>query len=92
MDNGRWIYLLGGGGIVNIACGDGHPAEIMDTSFALQALSAQYLVEHHGELQPQVYPVPESIDEQVARLKLETLGVKIDAQSAEQDEYLRSAQ
>jgi len=76
---GDWLYLLGDGNIVNIACGDGHPAEIMDTSFALQALSARYLVEQNVKLLPAVYEVPEEIDLQVARLKLASLNISIDA-------------
>jgi len=75
---GDWLYLLGDGNIVNIACADGHPAEIMDTSFALQALSAKYLVEHHGNLAPGVYDVPEKIDQQVARMKLAGMNISID--------------
>ncbi len=92
MAGGRTVYLLGGGGLVNITCGDGHPAEIMDTSFALQALSARYVAEHRGELNADVYPVPEEIDNAVARLKLETLGIRIDELTGEQEAYLRSAQ
>jgi adenosylhomocysteinase len=76
--SGAWLYLVGDGNIVNIACADGHPAEIMDTSFALQALSARHLVEHHGELVPGVYEVPEEIDQQVARMKLASMNISID--------------
>ena len=76
--SGAWLYLLGDGNIVNIACADGHPAEIMDTSFALQALSARYLVEHHAELGPGVFEVPEEIDQQVARMKLASMHISID--------------
>lgn len=92
MPDGRWIYLLGGGGLVNITCGDGHPAEIMDTSFALQALSAKYVAQHHKELTVAVHRVPAEIDEAVARLKLSSLGVEIDTLTSEQEEYLHSAQ
>jgi adenosylhomocysteinase len=73
-----WLYLIGDGNIVNIACADGHPAEIMDTSFALQALSARYLVECHEKLVPGVYPVPEKIDQQVAQMKLTSMQISID--------------
>jgi adenosylhomocysteinase len=86
--DGRWLNLLGGGNIVNIACGDGHPAEIMDMSFALQALAARYVVEQAGSLKPGCYAVPASIDEHVARLKLAAAGVAIDALTADQEEYL----
>ena len=86
--DGRWLNLLGGGNIVNISCADGHPAEIMDMSFALQALAALHVVEQNGSLAPGCYPVPASIDEQVARLKLAAGGVAIDTLTADQQEYL----
>lgn len=76
--SGAWLYLIGDGNIVNIACADGHPAEIMDTSFALQALSARYLVEFHEKLEPGVYHVPEEIDQQVAQMKLASMQINID--------------
>ncbi|MDH4020793.1 MAG: adenosylhomocysteinase [Xanthomonadales bacterium] len=76
--SGAWLYLVGDGNIVNIACADGHPAEIMDTSFALQALSARYLVEFHETLENGVYHVPEEIDQQVARMKLASMNISID--------------
>ena len=75
---GAWLYLIGDGNIVNIACADGHPAEIMDTSFALQALNARYLVEHHENLVPGVYEVPDEIDQQVAQMKLNSMQISID--------------
>ena len=78
--SGAWLYLIGDGNIVNIACADGHPAEIMDTSFALQALSARYLVEFHETLLPGVYDVPEDIDQQVAQMKLAGMQISIDQQ------------
>jgi adenosylhomocysteinase len=86
--DGRWLNLLGGGNIVNVSCADGHPAEIMDTSFALQALSARYVVERSGSLAPGCHPVPAAIDEHVARMKLAAAGVSIDALTADQQEYL----
>lgn len=76
--SGAWLYLVGDGNIVNIACADGHPAEIMDTSFALQALNARYLVERHEQLEPGAYDVPEEIDQQVARMKLASMQISID--------------
>ncbi|REJ84599.1 MAG: adenosylhomocysteinase [Acidobacteria bacterium] len=79
MADGRWLHLLGNGEIVNIACGDGHPAEIMDTSFALQALSVEHLARHHGELSATTHPVPEEIDLQVARAKLAAMRIEIDS-------------
>lgn len=76
--SGKWLYLVGDGNIVNIACADGHPAEIMDTSFALQALSARYLVDFHEQLEADVYHVPEEIDQQVAQMKLAGMQINID--------------
>ena len=92
LSNGNWLNLLGGGNIVNIACGDGHPAEIMDTSFALQALSARYVVQQSGRLAIDCHPVPTEIDEQVARLKLKAAGVSIDTLTQEQQDYLANWQ
>jgi adenosylhomocysteinase len=86
--DGRWMYLLGGGNIVNIACGDGHPAEIMDMSFALQALAARHVVSMAGSLAAECHPVPAAIDEQVARLKLAAAGVAIDTLTTDQQQYL----
>jgi len=88
MPSGGWLYLVGDGNIVNIACADGHPAEIMDTSFALQALNARYLVEHYAELDPGVYDVPVEIDQQVAQMKLRSMQINIDTLSDEQKAHL----
>jgi adenosylhomocysteinase len=88
LHDGRWLNLLGGGNIVNISCADGHPAEIMDMSFALQALAARHIVAHAPALVPGCYPVPASIDEQVARLKLAAAGISIDTLTADQQDYL----
>ena len=88
LPNGKTVYLLGEGRLVNLACGDGHPAEIMDMSFALQALCAEYIVRHGAELEKKTYAVPREIDAQVAALKLESVGVKIDTLTAEQEKYL----
>lgn len=88
LPDGRWVNLLGGGNIVNISCADGHPAEIMDMSFALQALAARHVVERAGALAAECYPVPAAIDEQVARLKLAAAGVAIDALTSDQRDYL----
>lgn len=90
MDNNNWIYLLAEGRLVNLAAGDGHPAEIMDMSFALQVLSVLYLVENETKLQPKVYSVPRSIDYKVAQMKLAALGIEIDALTTEQKQYLMS--
>jgi adenosylhomocysteinase len=90
LKDGRRIYVLGEGRLINLAAAEGHPASVMDMSFANQALSAQYLVEHRGTLQKRVYPVPEELDREVARMKLEAMGVKIDRLTVEQEKYLAS--
>lgn len=89
MPDGRVINLLAEGRLVNLAAGDGHPAEIMDMSFALQALSAKYINDNAGKLQSKVYDVPDEIDKKVARMKLGALGISIDTLTEEQVEYLR---
>lgn len=86
--DGRWLNLLGGGNIVNISCADGHPAEIMDMSFALQALAARHVVEQAEALAAECHPVPAAIDSQVARLKLAAAGIAIDSLTPDQEEYL----
>jgi adenosylhomocysteinase len=90
MKDGRKIYLLGEGRLINLAAAEGHPASVMDMSFANQALSAEYLAKNHKSLEKKVYPVPEELDKKVARLKLEAMGVKIDKLTPEQEEYLAS--
>ena len=87
---GRRLNLLASGRVVNLAAGQGHPAAVMDMSFANQALAVEHLVRHPGELAAGVHPVPEAVDREVARLKLESLGVEIDELTAEQRDYLRS--
>ena len=88
LPNGRTVFVLAEGRLVNLASGDGHPAEIMDMSFAIQALSARYLARSRGNIPVDVIAVPREIDEAVARKKLETLGVSIDTLSMEQKKYL----
>jgi adenosylhomocysteinase len=88
--DGRKIHLLGEGRLVNLAAAEGHPAAVMDMSFANQALSVEWIVRARGTLEPGVYPVPHEIDAEVARLKLQAMGVEIDELTAEQEEYLRS--
>lgn len=88
LENGRNIYVLGEGRLVNLACGDGHPAEIMDMSFAIQALSARYLVQHASELTEKLIAVPKEVDNEVAVRKLNFLGKKIDTLTPEQEHYL----
>ncbi len=90
LEDGRTIVLLAQGRLVNLACAEGHPASVMDMSFANQALAAEYLYQHADELQNEVYDVPAAIDDDVARVKLETLGVSIDTLTPEQIEYMSS--
>lgn len=88
MPDGRELFVLGEGRLVNLACGDGHPAEIMDMSFAIQALSAEYLAKHAGTLERAPMSVPREIDDAVARRKLASLGVEIDSMTREQKDYM----
>jgi adenosylhomocysteinase len=82
------VHLLADGRLVNLSCAEGHPASVMDMSFANQALSAEYMVKNHESLNAGVYPVPADIDAEIARLKLASMGVKIDTLTAEQAKYL----
>ena len=91
LPTGQWIYVLAEGRLVNLAAGDGHPAEIMDMSFAIQALSAKYLVEHEGQLDRMIIDVPKEVDNDVAIRKLSFLGKKIDTLTPEQVEYLNKS-
>jgi adenosylhomocysteinase len=84
LKNGRKIYLLGEGRLVNLAVGQGHPVEIMDMSFAIQAACAEHIAVHHKNLEPKVYDVPPEIDDKVAKLKLQDLGITIDTLSDDQ--------
>jgi adenosylhomocysteinase len=88
--DGRRLYLIADGRLVNLAAAEGHPAAVMDMSFANQALSAEFVVNHAAELEPRVYDVPAEIDREIARLKLETMGVEIDRLTEEQARYLAS--
>jgi len=90
LKNGKSIFVLGEGRLVNLACAEGHPATVMDMSFATQALMAEYVVKNYHNLTPKVYLVPKEIEDWVARLKLASLGVKIDTLSPRQKEYLTS--
>ncbi|HYV08203.1 MAG TPA: adenosylhomocysteinase [Thermoplasmata archaeon] len=90
LSGGKRVYLLAEGRLVNIAAGQGHPVEIMDMSFAIQAVAAGYLAEHAGSLKPRVYPVPPDLDLKVARIKLRTSGIRIDRLTKEQRAYLDS--
>jgi len=90
LGNGRKIYVLAEGRLVNLAAAEGHPSSVMDMSFANQALAAEYLVKNGGKLENKVYSVPVDIDKEIARLKLETMGVRIDKLTEEQERYLNS--
>ncbi len=90
LEDGKRLFLLGDGRLINLAAAEGHPALVMDMSFANQALSAEYAVDHAAELERKVYPVPEEIDREIARLKLETMGIEIDRLTDEQAQYLAS--
>jgi adenosylhomocysteinase len=86
--DGRKVYVLGEGRLINLAAAEGHPASVMDMSFANQALSADYMVKNHSKLEKKVYSVPEELDKQVAKMKLESMSVSIDRLTPEQEEYL----
>jgi len=92
LKDGRRIYLLAEGRLVNLSAAEGHPAAVMDMSFANQALSAEYIFKNAKKLEKKVYSVPEEIDREIARLKLESMGIKIDKLTKEQDKYLHSWQ
>ncbi|SPJ15236.1 Adenosylhomocysteinase [Syntrophobacter sp. SbD2] len=90
LKNGRRIYVLGEGRLINLAAAEGHPSSVMDMSFANQALCSEYIVKNHVSLEKQVYRVPMDIDREIARLKLASMGIEIDSLTAEQDAYLHS--
>jgi len=90
MPDGRRLYLLGDGRLINLAAAEGHPASVMDMSFANQALCSEYMYKHAKDLAKKVYPVPKEIDQQIAALKLQTMGVRIDKLTPEQEKYLAS--
>jgi adenosylhomocysteinase len=90
LSDGRRLYLLGEGRLINLAAAEGHPAIVMDMSFANQALSAEYAIQHAAELERKVYPVPAEIDAEIAKLKLATMGVEVDILTDEQERYLAS--
>jgi adenosylhomocysteinase len=92
LPGGRKAYLIAEGRLMNLAAGQGHPVEIMDMSFSIQALSLEYLVKNHAKMEPRVYNVPDELDQQVARTKLKVMGVRIDELTAEQRKYLEGWQ
>ncbi len=90
LPNGRHINLLADGRLINLSAAEGHPASVMDLSFANQALSAEYILHNHDKLENQVYTIPENIDLEIARLKLQSMGIRIDVLTEEQKKYLAS--
>lgn len=90
LKDGRLIFILGEGRLINLAAAEGHPASVMDMSFANQALSAEYMLKNHASLEKRVYSVPEDIDKEIARIKLEAMGIHIDILTSEQANYLNS--
>jgi len=90
LKSGKKINLLGDGRLINLAAAEGHPASVMDMSFANQALAAEFVVKNHKDLLKKVYDVPREIDQEIARLKLVSMGVKIDSLTKEQEKYLSS--
>jgi adenosylhomocysteinase len=90
LKDGRRIRLLASGRLVNLAAAEGHPAAVMDMSFANQTLAVIYIRENHTQLKPAVHSVPQNIDQEIARMKLHSLGVQIDELTSEQQEYLSS--
>jgi adenosylhomocysteinase len=90
LGDGRRIYLLAEGRLVNLSAAEGHPASVMDMSFANQALGAEYMRKSAGALEPKVYTIPTDIDREIARLKLKAMGMEIDTLTAEQEAYLGS--
>ena len=92
LDNGKSIHVLAQGRLVNLVCAEGHPASVMDMSFANQALGMEFIVKNRGKLENKMYTLPLSVDEEIARIKLESMGVKIDTLTEEQRNYLNSWQ
>ncbi|RKY41596.1 MAG: adenosylhomocysteinase [Candidatus Makaraimicrobium thalassicum] len=90
LDNGKKVILLGDGRLINLASAEGHPSMVMDMSFANQALSCEFIVKNHAKLEKKVYNVPEKIDARIAKLKLKSMGIRIDRLTQEQKEYLKS--
>ncbi len=90
LKNGKRVIILGEGRLVNLAAAEGHPSSVMDMSFANQALCSEWMVKNHAKLERRVYSVPEDIDKNISRLKLKSMGVKVDTLTAEQQKYLNS--
>lgn len=90
LENGKSIYVLASGRLVNLVCAEGHPASVMDMSFANQALGMEFIVKNRGKLENKMYTLPRSVDEQIAKIKLDSMGIKIDSLTPEQEKYLNT--
>ena len=90
LNNGKSVYVLAQGRLVNLVCAEGHPASVMDMSFANQALGMEYIIKNHEKLENKMYTLPRSVDDTIARLKLESMGIQIDTLTEEQERYLNS--
>ena len=90
LNNGKSVYVLAEGRLVNLGAAEGHPASVMDMSFANQALGMEYIVKNQGKLANKLHTLPESVDKSIAELKLQTMGISIDTLTPEQEEYLNS--
>lgn len=90
LENGKSIYVLASGRLVNLVCAEGHPASVMDMSFANQALGMEFIVKNQGKLENKMYTLPRSVDEEIARIKLDSMGIKIDSLTPEQERYLNT--
>ena len=90
MNNGKSIYVLAEGRLVNLGAAEGHPASVMDMSFANQALGMEYIVKNQGKLANKLHTLPHEVDVKIAELKLKSMGIEIDTLTAEQEEYLNS--
>ena len=90
LDNGKSIYVIAQGRLVNLVAAEGHPASVMDMSFANQALGIEFLVKNRGKLENKLYTLPQEVDVKIAKLKLQSMGIEIDTLTKEQEEYLNS--
>ena len=90
LDNGKTVYVLAEGRLVNLVAAEGHPASVMDMSIANQALGAEYIIKNHEHLENKLYKLPYEVDVEIAKLKLDSMGIKIDTLTQEQQEYLHT--
>jgi adenosylhomocysteinase len=90
LKNGKSVVVLGEGRLINLAAAEGHPSAVMDMSFANQALAVEYLVKNQGKLEPGLHSIPTEVDQEIARLKLQAMGIAIDTLTSEQVEYMNS--